>query len=655
MAVPAGNVYVNLSANSVDFNRKMKTAEESVKSFKAKSNRAMAQFQRKLRDVRKGLFSWQAAAGAAAGAAGMGLLIDRTLESAQQLDKFSKATGFGVERVQELQFAAQQAGVQQDRLRDALGELSQRMGEAAADGGEMAEGFKSAGIAIDGLASRRPGEVFDQVADAIANAETKSKALNIAVKVFGDEAGREMVAVARRGSDGLDDMAAKARELGLVLSQETVQGGAQAARELDKLKQVLSAQFTKAVADLGPDITEFTSQLANNTDKIKTMAEAMLELAQATGTVVSTVVGGTQSMAVELAEATGSNIERSPEVKSQIQGRLESRLQERSRLQGLLANPGATPENVLGGYRDRLKQINREIQNYREFLGRAAEKEKEAKLTSGGSGGGNFGGLFGAGAVTDPTAPGNIDVTGIFDMQAARERADQFDKIWAKTVRSQQAMQDEVARENAEAYRTLDQEWNKAVRQQQALEDQSKETADVMADAFDGWANRFSSTLTDTIFDAEKDLKDFANTMVETFARMGTQAFIQQGIQGLASGIGAGSSGGTGLGQGPGGYSLEGFADGGSFTVGSSFPSINAGRDNRLVAFAARDGERVSVTPSGGGGGAPQINQTITVQGNGDVDLAAVREAARQGAEGGYRKAIDDARRGGPLRKAMNS
>jgi len=54
------------------------------------------------------------------------------------------------------------------------------------------------------------------------------------------------------------------------------------------------------------------------------------------------------------------------------------------------------------------------------------------------------------------------------------------------------------------------------------------------------------------------------------------------------------------------------FADGGSFTVGSGFPSVNAGRDNRMVSFAARDGERVTVETPGqqrmrsGGGTAPR-------------------------------------------------
>lgn len=41
------------------------------------------------------------------------------------------------------------------------------------------------------------------------------------------------------------------------------------------------------------------------------------------------------------------------------------------------------------------------------------------------------------------------------------------------------------------------------------------------------------------------------------------------------------------------------FADGGSFDVNSRFPSVMAGRDNRLVSFSARDGERVTVETPG--------------------------------------------------------
>ena len=60
---------------------------------------------------------------------------------------------------------------------------------------------------------------------------------------------------------------------------------------------------------------------------------------------------------------------------------------------------------------------------------------------------------------------------------------------------------------------------------------------------------------------------------------------------------------------------LQGFARGGSFEVNTSSSLANlGGTDNRLIAFRARDGENVTVTPPGQSGSTQQpvqINMTI--------------------------------------------
>jgi methyl-accepting chemotaxis protein len=644
MATPAANFYI--------------TAEN--KTFRAvnEAQRSLRSFGHTAGQVAGTVAKVGGAATAAAG--GVAYLVDRTLDQAQQLENLSRQTGFSVERIQELRFSARATGVEVDTMDSAVAELSQRMGEAAADGGEMAEGFKQAGLEVDNLASRNPAAVFRDVADAIRRADSEAEASAIAVKVFGEEEGRRILPLLRQGADRMEELTARAREMGIVMSSETVAGARDAADQLDTLKGVVTTQFTAAIAQLGPDIAEFTGELAENPELIKDFASDVGTLAGNMATLASNAAEAATELADLFENGTGRQTDALKEMEKRVADQRLLVEEARSNLMSA-QNPGALRSfgqniGLTPGVDDARQRLIDEANELRTLLVARdrlvqdldRQSQEAAKVSAGGGADGT--GVSGGGG--DTPKPG---LQGI-DIEAARKRADEFDKIWAGAVRSQKAMHQEVAKENAEAYRTLDEEWNKAVRQQQALEDQSKETADVMADAFDGWANRFSSTLTDTIFDAEQTLGDFAEKMVETFAKMGTQAAIQQGIQGLAQGIGGGGSGGTGLGQGPGGYSLEGFADGGSFTVGGGFPPINAGRDNRLVAFAARDGERVSVTPpGGGGGGSPQINQTITVQGGGDVDMAAVREAARQGAEGGYRKALDDARRGGPLRKAMQS
>ena len=136
-------------------------------------------------------------------------------------------------------------------------------------------------------------------------------------------------------------------------------------------------------------------------------------------------------------------------------------------------------------------------------------------------------------------------------------------------------------------------------------------------------------------------------------ASAGTGLLASGGTSAASTGVGGAVPGLAGT-SGGGGGSLFGFARGGSFTVG---PQTSAGMtsdpvDKRIVPIAARDGERVDVVPpeapkppapapapAQGGGGAPNvtIEQNITVQANGDEQVAqlakqaagqAVREAA---------------------------
>jgi predicted nucleic acid-binding Zn-ribbon protein len=211
----------------------------------------------------KSMISWQGALGAVAGAAGLGYVVNQSLDATKQLNKLSKQTGFSTKSIQELEFAARKAGVSSSRLQDALGEMAQRMGEAAADGGEMAEGFKAAGVAIDGLSRRNPQRVLYQVADAIKEADTQAQALNISVKTFGDEAGRDMVAMLRQGSEGLQDMAQRARDMGMVLGKDVVDNAANAEEKVSLLTDVLGKQFHHAVAELSPVIASAAGHMAD--------------------------------------------------------------------------------------------------------------------------------------------------------------------------------------------------------------------------------------------------------------------------------------------------------------------------------------------------------------------------------------------------------
>jgi hypothetical protein len=286
------------------------------------------------RSVRSGLQSVGDTAGRVAGtvakiggvatAAGGGLayVADRALSSAQELRNLSEQTGFTVETIQELRHAGRATGLEVQTMDQALAELSQRMGEAAAEGGEMAEGFKAAGISVDGITQRRPEAVFRDLAQAIREADSASEAANIAVKAFGEEEGRQILPLLRQTAGEMANLRKEAQEMGLVMSRDTVEGASEAADQLDTLKSVISTQFVRAVSGLGPAITDFTEQLASNPQAIEDFASNLGTLAQ--GFVV--VAEGADNAATNLrtyGEALGLLSEQDEPISKQKQLRKE--------------------------------------------------------------------------------------------------------------------------------------------------------------------------------------------------------------------------------------------------------------------------------------------------------------------------------------------
>ena len=120
---------------------------------------------------------------------------------------------------------------------------------------------------------------------------------------------------------------------------------------------------------------------------------------------------------------------------------------------------------------------------------------------------------------------------------------------------------------------------------------------------------------------------DFFRNLADQLLRLGTQqaiaaiagAFI--GPQGGGFGVGGPTAAGGGAGGGIGGLAvalagqLFGFQRGGGFTVGANTAAQSLpGIDNRLVAFRARDGEEVTVTPRGGQVAQAPVNQVFNIQ-----------------------------------------
>lgn len=250
-------------------NRQLKSAlgssNKQIQSFSRQAGVSLKSVTTSFRGLASSFLPVNAGLAAVAGAAGLGLLIERSLEAADAIGKTADRVGLTVEGLQELRFAAQQSGVATSTFDMAMQRFSRRVGEAANGSGELRDTLKQYGIAVrdsEGR-SRALESVLNDYADAIAKAGNNQERLRLAFKAF-DSEGAALVNLFRKGSAGVRELRQEARDLGLVMTSQMVRSAERANDELAKIGGVLRTQVTKAVLQLTPQILELAKAFRQN-------------------------------------------------------------------------------------------------------------------------------------------------------------------------------------------------------------------------------------------------------------------------------------------------------------------------------------------------------------------------------------------------------
>lgn len=205
------------------------------------------------------------AGGIAAAVIAAGAAVQQASEAMRFADDLEDAAGkinIGVEALQEWRFAAAEAGATAADADSAIDGFQKKLGEAMA-GGRSVKWFERLGFSAADLKEFKGTEdALDAVIDKIAGLGTEAERAAVAEKLgLGP-----LVPLVRQGSDAIDDMRARARELGIVMDEEMVKRGAAASREMEVLSQKIDMQLKQAFIDMGPvliQIMGLVGQLAS--------------------------------------------------------------------------------------------------------------------------------------------------------------------------------------------------------------------------------------------------------------------------------------------------------------------------------------------------------------------------------------------------------
>lgn len=204
--------------------------------------------------------------------------VEEMAKLGDEVGELSQKIGVSAQALQELGAIAKDNGASQAELATGLKFISKNAAEAAAKGGEAAEGFAQLGVNVrDAHGQLKPAEqLFTEISDGIKGMKNETERTALATKLLG-RSGTQLIPTLLKGSEALAKEREEVRALGGVMSDDFIamSDKFEAAGE----KQAQAAQGAKIAFSEGllPVLLELREE------SLKFMVKVVQPLARAVG------------------------------------------------------------------------------------------------------------------------------------------------------------------------------------------------------------------------------------------------------------------------------------------------------------------------------------------------------------------------------------
>lgn len=171
------------------------------------------------------------------------------------IDKAAIRAGVTTGALQKLRLAARYGGSSAEEMDTAISKLSYQMGQMSSGNNDnLVKMFKELGITWKDSKgkARDAASVMRELADAVQANTDPTKRLTLLSAVFGDDMAAHLVPVLQDGAEGLDAVAKKAEELGIVMSDVDTKRAAKLSDTMTTFREVLGGVANKVGATLAP-------------------------------------------------------------------------------------------------------------------------------------------------------------------------------------------------------------------------------------------------------------------------------------------------------------------------------------------------------------------------------------------------------------------
>ena len=177
---------------------------------------------------------------------------------AATLSDVATRVGVTTDALQKLRYAAATNGSSAETMDSALIKLNQTLYDASTGSNKDAAAlFKTLGISIKDASGnvRNASEIFPQLTEAFRLNENAAVRTKMAIALFG-KAGADLLPLLAQGADGLKTSSDRAREFGMIVSDDVVAAGAAMDGAFNELGMSLNATVGVIAASLMPVVRD---------------------------------------------------------------------------------------------------------------------------------------------------------------------------------------------------------------------------------------------------------------------------------------------------------------------------------------------------------------------------------------------------------------
>lgn len=255
----------------------------------------------------KAVVGGMVALGTAAATAGKKLydMANATAQAADNIDKQSQKLGMSRQTFQEWDYILSQNGVSIDSMNTAMKSMTAAMSDLDKGGKKGQETLAKLGVTVEDLKNLKQEEIFEKAVIALQKMPEGYEKARLAQQLFGKQ-GQELLPMLNTSKGSIEELKAKAHELGMVMSDDAVSAGVKFRDTLDTLKRSAEGFRNTIGAQLLPGLQSvvegFIGIINGQEGANKKLAEGAAQIVES----ISAVLPGVVAMASGIVEAIGA-------------------------------------------------------------------------------------------------------------------------------------------------------------------------------------------------------------------------------------------------------------------------------------------------------------------------------------------------------------